>query len=134
MKLWLDAQLSPEMAFWVTQQFRVETIAVRDVGLRNAKDLEIFRAAKEADVVLMTKDSDFSDLIRRFGAPPRVIWLRCGNTSNKRLRHIFNRTLAATLALIESGETLVEITDESAGGRVTSELNPTHHDEQEEAD
>ena len=66
--------------------------------MRNAKDLEIFNAAKEADIVLITKDSDFSDLIQRFGAPPRVIWLRCGNTSNTRLKQIFLRTLAEAIA------------------------------------
>ncbi len=114
MKLWLDAQLSPGMAIWVTQHFGIETIAIRDVGLRNAKDREIFNAAKQADIVLITKDSDFSELIRRFGAPPRVIWLRCGNTSNERLKRIFQDKLAEAVALIEGGEALVEITDESA--------------------
>jgi predicted nuclease of predicted toxin-antitoxin system len=114
MKLWLDAQLSPEMAIWVTQHFGIETIAIRDVGLRNAEDREIFNAAKQPDTVLITKDSDFSELIQRFGAPPRVIWLRCGNTSNERLKQIFQRQLAEAIALIEGGVALVEITDESA--------------------
>ena len=86
MKLWLDAQLSPEMAIWVTQHFGIETIAIRDVGLRSAEDRKIFNAAKQADIVLITKDSDFSELLQRLGAPPRVIWLRCGNTSNERLK------------------------------------------------
>ena len=63
MKLWLDAQLSPEMAVWVTQHFGIETIAVRDAGLRSAKDKGIFNAAKQADIVLITKDSDFSDRV-----------------------------------------------------------------------
>ena len=112
MKLWLDAQLSPEMAVWVTHHFGIETIAIRDAGLRSAKDKEIFNAAKQADIVLITKDSDFSELIQRFGAP--VIWLRCGNTSNERLKQIFHDKLAEAIALIERGEALVEITEASA--------------------
>src|SRR5438046_520562 len=94
MKLWLDAQLSPEMASWIAKQFAIEAVPVRDVGLRDASDVQIFEAAKQADVVLVTKDNDFSQLIERLGSPPRIIWLRCGNTSNERLREIFETTLA----------------------------------------
>ncbi|MGH9782607.1 MAG: DUF5615 family PIN-like protein [Terriglobia bacterium] len=111
MKLWLDAQLSPEMAEWITKEFEYEAVAVRDVGLRDASDVKIFRAAKQADVVLITKDSDFSHLIQQLGAPPRVIWLRCGNTSNRRRRRLFEQSLREALALLEQGETLVEIID-----------------------
>ena len=112
MKLWLDAQLSPEMASWIAKQLAVEAVPVRDVGLRNASDVQIFEAAKQADVVLVTKDSDFSHLIERLGSPPGIIWLRCGNTSNKRLRQIFERTLRKAVALLEEGENLVEIFDD----------------------
>lgn len=81
MKLWLDAQLSPEMASWIETHLAIETVPVRNVGLRDASDVQIFEAAKQAGVVLITKDSDFSQLIHRLGSPPKVIWLRCGNTS-----------------------------------------------------
>ena len=112
MKLWLDAQLSPDISLWLLKSFGIEAAAVRDVGLRDATDVQIFLAAKQAEVVLVTKDSDFSDLLRRFGAPPRIIWLRCGNTSNDRLRQIFQKTLLNAIALLEAGEDLVEISDE----------------------
>ena len=112
MKLWLDAQLSPEMASWIAKQFAIEAVPVRDVGLRDASDVQIFEAAKQADVVLVTKDNDFSQLIERLGSPPRIIWLRCGNTSNERLRQIFERTLRTAVALLEEGENLVEISDD----------------------
>ena len=111
MKLWLDAQLSPEIASWIARNFSVEAVPVRDVGLRDASDLQIFEAAKLAAVVLITKDSDFSDLIERFGSPPQIIWLRCGNTSNEMLRRVLGNTLNSALALLRSGENLVEISD-----------------------
>jgi predicted nuclease of predicted toxin-antitoxin system len=57
----------------------------------------------------MTKDSDFVDLVERLGAPPQIIWLTCGNTSNDRLREILSSTLAEALDLLSSGEKLVEI-------------------------
>jgi predicted nuclease of predicted toxin-antitoxin system len=34
MKLWLDAQLSPQLASWMSIHFAVEASAVRDLGLR----------------------------------------------------------------------------------------------------
>ena len=35
MKLWLDAQLSPEMAYWIVKTFAIEADPVGDVGLRD---------------------------------------------------------------------------------------------------
>jgi predicted nuclease of predicted toxin-antitoxin system len=58
MKIWLDAQLSPDIAAWITFEFGYECIAVRDLGLRDASDIEIFEAAKRADIVLITKDGE----------------------------------------------------------------------------
>lgn len=75
MKLWLDAQLSPDMVSWIAAQFRTEVTAVRDLGLRNALDRGIFLAAKETGTVIMTKDVDFLNLVERFGPPPQVIWI-----------------------------------------------------------
>jgi predicted nuclease of predicted toxin-antitoxin system len=40
----------------------------------------------------MTKDSDFVALLDRFGPPPQVIWITCGNTSNARLKEILTIT------------------------------------------
>ena len=59
----------------------------------------------------MTKDSDFVEMLRRLGPPPRVLWVTCGNTSNTRLREILTRDLPAAVARLESGECLVEIGD-----------------------
>ncbi len=41
----------------------------------------------------MTKDSDFVLLLDRLGAPPQVIWITCGNTSNARLKEILANNL-----------------------------------------
>ncbi|MEH1967308.1 DUF5615 family PIN-like protein [Nostoc sp.] len=109
MTIWIDAHLSPAIATWITITFGITALALRDVGLRDAEDTEIFEAARATGVILMTKDSDFADLVDRFGTPPQVIWLTCGNTSNDRLKEILNSTLAEALELLQSGEALVEI-------------------------
>jgi predicted nuclease of predicted toxin-antitoxin system len=82
MIIWLDAQLAPALASWIQATFGVEARALRDIGLRNATDPEIFQAAKTAGAIVMTKDSDFATLHAQHGAPPQIIWLTCGNTSN----------------------------------------------------
>jgi predicted nuclease of predicted toxin-antitoxin system len=85
MKLWIDAQLSPRLAKWITENFAsIEATAVRDLGLREAEDQVIFFSARQADVAVMTKDSDFLELQKRLGAPPKIIWVTCGNTSKAR--------------------------------------------------
>lgn len=43
---WVDAQLSPALARWICETFQIEAQAVRDLGLRNAKDPVIFKAAR----------------------------------------------------------------------------------------
>jgi predicted nuclease of predicted toxin-antitoxin system len=109
MTIWIDAQLPPAIATWVSSTFGVTALALRDIGLRDAEDPEIFEAAKAQGVIFMTKDSDFVDLADRFGSPPQIIWLTCGNTSNAQLREILSATLPQALELLRSGETLVEI-------------------------
>ena len=111
MKIWVDAQLSPAIADWLAHQIGVEAEAVRDRGFRSATDREIFFAARQASAVVMTKDRDFVELVGRLGAPPQVIWITCGNTSNARLQVILTEMLPCAIILLESGEPIVEITD-----------------------
>jgi predicted nuclease of predicted toxin-antitoxin system len=87
----------------------VNAVAIRDLGLRDAEDKEIFEAARRENASVMTKDSDFVLLLDRLGAPPQVIWVTCGNTSNARLKEILTNTLSKAVELLESGEELVEI-------------------------
>jgi predicted nuclease of predicted toxin-antitoxin system len=105
--LWLDAHLSPDLGPWIQRHFGIRVRHVRDLGLRDAEDLRIFQRAHGAAAALLTKDEDFVELVRRKGAPPGVVWLRCGNTSNARLKEILTGTLAPALDLIGNGEAIV---------------------------
>jgi predicted nuclease of predicted toxin-antitoxin system len=109
MIIWVDAQLSPAIAAWLSSTFSVEAFAVRDLQLRDAKDEQIFSAARLSNAVVMTKDSDFLLLLDRLGPPPQVIWLTSGNTSNARLKEILTAVFPKAIELLESGESLVEI-------------------------
>ena len=111
MTFWVDAQLTPLLARWLREEFGVDAYTVRELGLQRADDRVIFDAARKAKAVIVTKDSDFIDLVRRLGSPPMVLWLTCGNTSNAQLRRIFQARFADALALLEQGEAIVEISD-----------------------
>jgi predicted nuclease of predicted toxin-antitoxin system len=39
---------------------------------------------------VMSKDRDLADLVLRHGPPPQIIWITCGNTSNRRLEEILS--------------------------------------------
>ena len=110
MRVWVDAQLPPSLAAWLTSH-HVEAQVVRDLSLRDAADVQIFEAAKGANAIVLTKDADFARLVLHRGPPPQIVWLTCGNTSNSRLREILDRTWAAARVLLEKGEALVEIGD-----------------------
>ena len=108
--LWVDAHISPKLCPWIRRQFAVDAVHVRDLGLREAEDPEIFDKARSAQVVLFTKDEDFVDLVGRLGTPPQVLWLRCGNMPNARLWAVLARALPDAIELLQQGEPVVEIT------------------------
>jgi predicted nuclease of predicted toxin-antitoxin system len=109
MILWIDVQLSPSLAPWITGQFGIEAYSVKWLGYRDASDHVIFLAAREAGVIVMTKDSDFLRLLDEYGPPPQILWVTMGNTSNANMREVLNRVLPKAVAMLKAGEPLVEI-------------------------
>ncbi len=116
MRLWLDAQLPPQLATWINAQgWGIEAIAVREIGLRDASDSEIFRAARTTGAVVMTKDRDFIRLLEEQGPPPKVIWLRLGNCSNAALQELLSTTLSRAMEHLHEGEARVDIRPRATG-------------------
>jgi predicted nuclease of predicted toxin-antitoxin system len=109
MTLWLDAHLSPRIARWLSENFKVNAFPARDLNLREAEDEEIFFAARKANAIILTKDSDFIDLLARHGGPPKIIWLTCGNTSEESLKKILLAKFSEAIQMLESGDDLIEI-------------------------
>jgi predicted nuclease of predicted toxin-antitoxin system len=52
MRFWVDAQLPPKLATWRAIEFSVQAESLRDLGLRDATDAEIFKKAGDAGVVV----------------------------------------------------------------------------------
>lgn len=106
---WLDAHLSPQLAPWIEGHFKVKCTALRDLSLLFAQDEEIFEAARKSNVIVISKDRDFQEMVLRKGPPPQILWITCGNTSTSSMKKIFEKALPEAIALLKSGEPLVEI-------------------------
>ena len=110
MKLIIDAQLPPQLAVWMREQFGLEAYSAKYLGLHDAEDGQIFAEARQMEAIVMTKDEDFIRLFHQRGSPPKILWITCGNTSNQRMREILTQRLAFALELLENTD-LVEISD-----------------------
>ncbi|MEE7625525.1 DUF5615 family PIN-like protein [Methylobacter sp. Wu8] len=111
MIFWIDAQLPPQLASWLSQTFKVEAYALRDLQLRDAEDERIFQKARQQGIVLISKDSDFVEMVLRLGTPPQLLWVTCGNVTNRRLQNLLTQVFPRALELLVSGEAIVEIAD-----------------------
>lgn len=109
MKFWVDAQLPPALAGWLAVQFAIEARSLRDLGLRDAHDIDIFHAARHESAVVISKDSDFVELVARYGPPPQLLWVTCGNVSNHRLQSVFGLAFPEAMTLLSAGQAIVEI-------------------------
>jgi predicted nuclease of predicted toxin-antitoxin system len=95
----------------MVKRFGIEAYSLKFLGYRDAADYEIFRAARDAGAVVMTKDSDFLRLLEQHGSPPQVLWVTLGNTSNARMKEMLEATFARARELLAGGEALVELRD-----------------------
>lgn len=111
MIVWIDAQLSPYLARWLSSEFGIEAKPVRELGLRDSRDREIFLAAREAGAIVLTKDRDFVLLLEQLGPPPQILWLTIGNTSNAHLKEALSKSFPTVQKLLRRGEPLVEISE-----------------------
>jgi predicted nuclease of predicted toxin-antitoxin system len=47
MKIWIDAQLAPAIAVWISRTFAITAVAIRDLGLRDANDKRHISGSEE---------------------------------------------------------------------------------------
>lgn len=89
MKLLFDQNISFRIISKIEINFP-EAKQVRQLGIENYSDMEIWRFAKENEFTIVTFDADFFDLSNFKGHPPKIIWLRFGNTKTDFLANIVN--------------------------------------------
>ncbi len=79
MRLLFDQNISFRTVNLLAHVF-LESKHVRDFEMQFSSDRAIWEFAKSNDFSLVTFDSDFYDMVTLYGHPPKVIWLRMGNT------------------------------------------------------
>ena len=80
MRLQFDHHLSHKLVQRLADIFPAST-QTRLLGFSTAGDPEIWQHAQQNGFAIVTLDADFSDLSVLRGHPPKVIWLRCGNST-----------------------------------------------------
>ena len=64
---------------------------MRNLGLKEAPDTDVWQQAKNLGYVIVTKDKDFGNLSLVWGAPPKVILLQLGNCSVQQMEDRLRR-------------------------------------------
>ncbi len=101
MKLLFDQNISFRIIEKISDLFP-ESKQVRQIELENCKDFEIWEYAKKNDFVIITFDSDFYDLSMIKGIPPKIVWLRTGNTSTENILSILIKNFDLIKEFIEN--------------------------------
>jgi len=101
MKLLFDQNISFRIIEKISNLFP-ESKQVRQIGLQDCKDSEIWEYAKKNNFVIITFDSDFYDLSMIKGIPPKIIWLRTGNTSTENILSILIKNYDLIKEFIEN--------------------------------
>ncbi|MEI6394010.1 MAG: DUF5615 family PIN-like protein [Verrucomicrobiota bacterium] len=103
MKLLFDQNLSFKLCQALADIFP-DSNQVLLLGLAEADDRVLWQHAKANAFVLVTQDSDFADMAVLYGAPPKVIWLRCGNQPTQTVEKLL-RDLAQSITAFEQDTT-----------------------------
>ena len=112
MKLLFDQNISYRLIKQISDYYP-NSKQVKELGLENSTDLEIFNFAKNNGFTIVTFDSDFFDLTVLKGFPPKIIWLRTGNTTTKNIKMILEDKFEIIEYFLteESDYGIIEITD-----------------------
>jgi predicted nuclease of predicted toxin-antitoxin system len=96
MKLLFDQNLSPALPARLADLFPASS-HVRDLGLDQADDRQVWALARQEQFVIITQDNDFNELSQLLGYPPYVIWIRRGNSSTRELETLIRQRYASIL-------------------------------------
>lgn len=87
MKLLLDQNISRRLVKELKQHYP-GTDHVYPLGLYESTDDEIWNFALKNKFIIVSHDSDFYERSLIFGFPPKVIWLRTGNTTTDNIKNL----------------------------------------------
>jgi len=95
-KLLFDENLSPRLVERLTDLYP-DCLHVREVGLERAPDEAVWNYARENAFTIVTNDADFGEMSVLLDSPPKVIWLRRGNSSTGEIETILRAQYEAVV-------------------------------------
>jgi predicted nuclease of predicted toxin-antitoxin system len=104
----IDNQLPSALAAWLCERGH-DAEHVLNLGLAQAKDTPVWQYAQDHGAVLITKDEDFAEWVRRGRLGPQVVWLRIGNSTKNELFGWLDPLLPIILRQLEQGDRLIEV-------------------------
>ena len=84
-KFLIDVNLPSRFSVWASEDYE-HVVNIND----ELKDSEIWNYAKENNLTIVTKDSDFSDMVIMNNPPPRVIHIKIGNLKMKEFHQLIS--------------------------------------------
>ena len=104
-EIWLDTQLSPIIAKWMSEYTGFTVKSSYSLNLHNLTDTAIYNKAKsQGNVILISKDADFPELISRLGSPPKLIVIKKGNCDNRVLWEFIKPNILKSVELLISSD------------------------------
>lgn len=89
MKLLFDQNISYRVLKKLALAFG-DSIHVSQLQITDKTDYNIWLHAKQNNYHIVTFDADFFDLSNIYGHPPKIIWLRIGNTTTQAIADLLN--------------------------------------------
>jgi predicted nuclease of predicted toxin-antitoxin system len=103
MRFLIDANLPYRFSLWSGEYFQ----HMRDVG-ETWTDSQIWQYARSHQLIIVTKDTDFSDRIMVSNPPPRVVHIRLGNMRMRDFHGLISDLWPQIVAL-SAGNRLVRV-------------------------
>jgi predicted nuclease of predicted toxin-antitoxin system len=99
-KLLFDQNLSPRLINKLVDLYP-DSVHVLTIALDQSLDKAVWEYARTNDLVVVTKDADFSDFSIVRGFPPKVIWIRRGNCTTTAIEQVLRSNFDAITAFYE---------------------------------
>ncbi len=93
----IDVNLPSRFSVWAGEEYEY-VVHIND----KLKDSEIWEYAKENTLTIVTKDTDFSDMIMMNNPPPKVIHIKIGNMKIKEFHQLISRIWQDVCTMSES--------------------------------
>jgi predicted nuclease of predicted toxin-antitoxin system len=110
-ELWIDTHISLIIAKWLKDETGWDVKSFYALQLNSLDDELIYNKPKEkGNVIIVSKDSDFPNLVNRLGEPPKLIMINLGNSSNRQMwDFLIKRIYEAVDLLIKENVSIVEL-------------------------